>query len=312
MNKKRLIILMVFLIIVIGILLCIYLIDFNTFPFDMKLNGESITKININDEYKDEGVKAKLLWMDVSDEVKVTSNINSDVPGNYTVKYSYKKSFINKELEREVIVIDNIPPELNLAKEKVTIYTDGTIKVGKITATDNIDGDLTKSVVYDKNISTKKAGKYKIDVSVKDSSGNETVKSITVIVKDKPVYNGSNNARIDVFISEQKLYYYENNKLILTSDVVTGIKNGTPTGHYKVLSKKADVWLQGSDFLDHVDYWIAFIGRLYGIHDASWRDKFGGNIYIKDGSHGCVNMPTDNMEKLYKRVEIGTAVNIYD
>ena len=28
-----------------------------------------------------------------------------------------------------------------------------------------------------------------------------------------------------------------------------------------------------------------------GFHDASWRNTFGGTIYKKNGSHGCVNMP---------------------
>ena len=79
-----------------------------------------------------------------------------------------------------------------------------------------------------------------INVSVKDSSGNESTGVINVTVKAKPVKNGTVNARIDVYISEQKLYYFENNKLVLTSDVVTGKKDGTPRGNYKVLRKKKE------------------------------------------------------------------------
>ena len=29
-----------------------------------------------------------------------------------------------------------------------------------------------------------------------------------------------------------------------------------------------------------------------GFHDASWRDEFGGDIYLTDGSHGCINHST--------------------
>ena len=78
------------------------------------------------------------------------------------------------------------------------------------------------------------------------------------------------------------------------------------------ITEREDVYLKGDTFLDHVDYWIAFIGGLYGIHDAQWRSEFGGTIYKKDGSHGCVNMPLNNMKKLYEKVKVGTAVNIYN
>ena len=48
-----------------------------------------------------------------------------------------------------------------------------------------------------------------------------------------------------------------------------------------------------------------------GMHDASWRDEFGGDIYQNEGSHGCINLPTDKAEELYGYVEIGTPVVIY-
>ena len=36
--------------------------------------------------------------------------------------------------------------------------------------------------------------------------------------------------------------------------------------------------------------------------------KFGGEIYKTNGSHGCINTPTDIMSELYDMVEIGTPV----
>lgn len=311
MKKSGLIILIVVLLLVICGLLVYRYVDFKNFPLNMTLKGDSEVRLNLNDEYTESGVKAKFLWMDVKDKVKVDGSVKTDIPGNYTITYSYENFLTKKTIERKVIVVDNIPPTLTLQNTKITMYVDGVLSMGKITASDNIDGDISKNVVVDNQVNNKKAGNYKINVSVKDSSGNEATGVINVTVKAKPVKNGTVNARIDVYISEQKLYYFKNNKLVLTSDVVTGKKNGTPTGHYKVLRKKQDVYLKGDTFLDHVDYWIAFIGGLYGIHDAQWRKEFGGTIYKKDGSHGCINMPLDNMAKLYKQVEIGTAVNIY-
>ena len=85
----------------------------------------------------------------------------------------------------------------------------------------------------------------------------------------------------------------------------------TPTGDYKVLSKARNVTLKGADYTSFVSYWIAFKGNSYGLHDASWRSRFGGNIYTYNGSHGCVNMPKSEVSKLYNMVEIGTPVYVH-
>jgi len=47
------------------------------------------------------------------------------------------------------------------------------------------------------------------------------------------------------------------------------------------------------------------------MHDATWRKKFGGTIYEKDGSHGCVNMPLDVTDDIYNNVSVGTKVLIH-
>ena len=57
---------------------------------------------------------------------------------------------------------------------------------------------------------------------------------------------------------------------------------------------------------------MPFISSTHGMHDATWRWRFGGNIYTYDPSHGCVNMPLDKAEDLYYMVEIGTPVYIVE
>ena len=48
-----------------------------------------------------------------------------------------------------------------------------------------------------------------------------------------------------------------------------------------------------------------------GIHDASWRSKFGDQIYLTSGSHGCINVPPEIAKKLYDVLEVGTPVVTY-
>jgi len=48
-----------------------------------------------------------------------------------------------------------------------------------------------------------------------------------------------------------------------------------------------------------------------GIHDASWRNSFGGNIYQASGSHGCVNAPEYLAKKIFENIEPGTPIICY-
>ena len=67
---------------------------------------------------------------------------------------------------------------------------------------------------------------------------------------------------------------------------------GTPTGCYALDAKESPAVLTGEDYEANVTYWMPFAGNV-GIHDASWRSEFGGNLYLWEGSHGCVNVPYD-------------------
>ena len=55
---------------------------------------------------------------------------------------------------------------------------------------------------------------------------------------------------------------------------------------------------------------MPFNGNV-GMHDASWRSEFGGWIYIIDGSHGCINLPTQKAAEIYEVVEKGEPIFVY-
>lgn len=48
-----------------------------------------------------------------------------------------------------------------------------------------------------------------------------------------------------------------------------------------------------------------------GMHDATWRGKFGGSIYISGGSHGCVNMPKNAAAKTYEYIDETMPIIVY-
>lgn len=118
---------------------------------------------------------------------------------------------------------------------------------------------------------------------------------------------------IEIDMSEQKMYYYEDGRQVLETDVVTGNmrrKNGTPSGVNYVYNKQKNRILRGEGYASFVKFWMPVKGNV-GIHDASWRKKFGGEIYLTNGSHGCINTPADKMAELFDLVEIGTPVVMF-
>jgi len=118
---------------------------------------------------------------------------------------------------------------------------------------------------------------------------------------------------IEIDMTNQTMYYYKNGKCALETPVVTGntsLGRGTPQRICYVYSKERNRVLRGEDYASFVSYWMP-VYKGIGIHDASWRGKFGGTIYKTNGSHGCINTPTKAVSQLYDMVEIGTPVIIF-
>ena len=119
---------------------------------------------------------------------------------------------------------------------------------------------------------------------------------------------------VDISITAQKLVYYVNGSSVLVSDIVTGNTSkhhNTPQGVFSVYNKQLGRTLKGQGYSAYVSYWMPFTGN-YGLHDATWRSSFGGQIYKTNGSHGCVNMPREMAAALYNMVSVGTPVYIHD
>lgn len=117
---------------------------------------------------------------------------------------------------------------------------------------------------------------------------------------------------VEVSIAEQKLWLFKEGNLLLETDVVTGNKRrgrSTPLGDYAIKAKARNVVLRGRDYASFVSYWMPFHGG-YGLHDANWRRRFGSQIYVSGGSHGCVNIPPKYAPMVYNNTKVGTPVII--
>lgn len=119
---------------------------------------------------------------------------------------------------------------------------------------------------------------------------------------------------VEADLTNQHLYLYHKGELVLETDFVSGDMrvpgNITPQGVFGLTYKTTNAVLRGQDYETPVNYWMPFHGN-FGMHDATWRSQFGGDIYLTDGSHGCLNLPLENAAILYDYLYAGHPVICY-
>ena len=124
---------------------------------------------------------------------------------------------------------------------------------------------------------------------------------------------------VEVDITEQHMWYIVNGQVAFETDVVTGKKgrNDTPTGTYTILEKIQGKYLRGRlvngkpSYITWVDYWMRVTWSGIGFHDAGWQPTFGGDRYVNNGSHGCINMPPEKAKEFYGMLSVGCPVVIH-
>lgn len=119
--------------------------------------------------------------------------------------------------------------------------------------------------------------------------------------------NNEDEKRIEVDLTNQKLYAYEGDKKVMEFLVSTGKWGKTPTGEFRIWTKLRYTKMSGGSrelgtyyYLPNVPFTMFFsnaeipMSRGYGIHGTYWHDNFGNPM-----SHGCINMKTEEVEQLY-------------
>lgn len=123
--------------------------------------------------------------------------------------------------------------------------------------------------------------------------------------------NGIGYTYVEMDLSQQHLWVYENGNLWGETDIVSGKmteQRHTPECISTIYYKETDRYLVGPEDANgnprwntHVDYWMPFQDNaMIGLHDASWQAAFGGDVYIYGGSQGCINLPPSFAAELYQ------------
>lgn len=126
--------------------------------------------------------------------------------------------------------------------------------------------------------------------------------------------------RVEINLSEQRLNAFSRDQKIFDFVISTGKPWWpTPTGTFHPWIKLRFARMQGGSVtygtyynLPNVPYVIYFGNnevpnwRGYGLHGTYWHNNFGHPM-----SHGCVNLKTEDMEKLYFWMDLSTPIHIF-
>ena len=171
------------------------------------------------------------------------------------------------------------------------------------------DGETSKTVPY-----------KTFGLTLKDSDEveaiNEALDSKSSITMRNPSMSGYEDIgddKILISIDDQHIWVYFDGELWNESDVVTGRQNvhDTPKGVFYITECINGKYLRGADYKTWVNKWLRLTNSGIGLHDATWRSSFGGNIYTYNGSHGCINLPKKFAYDLYEHAYVGLPVIIY-
>lgn len=126
--------------------------------------------------------------------------------------------------------------------------------------------------------------------------------------------NDYGNSYVEVNLTAQHLFLYKDGVCILESDVVTGnpsTNHETPPGVFGITYCERNATLRGPGYATPVSYWMPFNGDI-GLHDGTWNPIFGAARYMRNGSHGCVNLPYATAKTIFENVQAGFPVLVYE
>ena len=214
--------------------------------------------------------------------------------GFYMVYYNNEIGYVSKSFSKEVQV-PVLPPEflklVYISKESAPIYE-----------TTNLNREQEDLLQYEVCEVIDEFADY---YYVRTDNTEGFVK--------KGDCNDLSNKVVVVDESDQILKFYNNNRVVMQCNVVTG-KPGHETnkGYHKIIQIRKDTRLVGPGWNCHVDVFAKFDNDAEGFHDATWRDdsEFVPTTRETNGSHGCVNMKHDEAVELVNQLTVGDEVII--
>ncbi len=248
---------------------------------------------------------------------------NKDTSGKVTYDFNYTTETVDYSKTRNWIEITD-KYEVKYRDDKIDAYlnklcdTYNTMGGGRHFTTANGEkkwiayGDYGWKIDFEKEkeklLKNLQSGKAK---------KREPVYEYRAQVREKDTDIG--DSYVEVSLRDQEVWLFVDGECKMNDSCVSGDPTkgaSTATGAFAITYKQRNATLTGPNagggsYASKVRYWMPFNGNQ-GLHDADWRGYFGGGEYRGNGSHGCVNLPIYAAEILYKYVDEGFPVVIYE
>lgn len=208
----------------------------------------------------------------------------------------------------------------------VTIPEDGsdiTIDINSAILTDIIQQHIIELPIPPHTSVSMKAVKEEVQKLLEKRITGIAINDIHVGLDDGPNTTGDIASKyIEVDISQQRMYLFENGNLIRTYQISSGKFYPTPVGTFTVLNKSPIAF--SNIYTVWMPFWMAFwfseeSNAFYGIHelpfaaaeDGSQTSDQQGSVGLPS-TGGCVALATGDAEEVYVFADIGTPIHIYN
>ena len=231
----------------------------------VKVNGEKIERIPYKSEFVDSGITVNYHGEDITNQVVMSSNVDTSKLGKYKITYKIPYWFGTYVYKRKAVVVDNMSPDIVLTGEQeYKIAARKNYVEPGYKAIDNYDGDITDKVeVSEVQINDKQK---EIHYKVTDKAGNKHVKVRKVIKVDiinpkiELIGQGSVYINIGEQYKEQGVKVKDESGAELSTDVeIIGTVNTNKEGRYTITYKVFDN--NGKETVATREVLVGYIGK---------------------------------------------------
>ena len=209
----------------------------------------------------------------------------------------------------------------------------GKARAGATAALAKVRGDLQTARIFSMDVSIVDVNVQKLAVRLNSATTAAGLEQVAggLMVQEKVLTDAMAQTLPDkaltISLNDQVIRAYDHGQQVFWSYVTTGRPGlETDPGSFKVYWKVSpwtmhSPWPKGSPFWypDSKVRFVMWFNGGDGIHDASWRSRYGpgtnGPHYDPTGedtgTHGCVNVPYSNMVWLWNWTPTGTPVIVY-
>ncbi|GGW56762.1 putative secreted protein (Por secretion system target) [Winogradskyella epiphytica] len=164
------------------------------------LIGASTMNLVVGDTYNEPGATATdNVDGNLTSSIVITGTVNTNSAGTYTKYYNVSDAAGNAATQRTRTIIvsqpaDTTAPVITLnGASTINLEVGDTYNELGATATDNVDGDLTSSIVITGTVNTASEGTYLRYYNVSDAAGNSATQRTRTVVVSKPSTGGCTN-----------------------------------------------------------------------------------------------------------------------